>query len=180
MSILMLLFHSDFAKSQANRVLVDALTPRGDVEVIDMYALYPSGEIDLDAEVARLIAAERLILQFPVNWYAPPPLVQAWQNSVLTRMFYIHAQDEGERIRGLPLLVAATAGNTPDAYAPEGMNLFSLEELHKPLHSTAHRCAMTWSDPFLVYGANRSTPEVLAEAGLRYAARVADWASGPR
>ena len=44
--------------------------------------------IDVDAEVARLLRVERLILQFPINWYSAPPLLKAGQDHVLTRMYY--------------------------------------------------------------------------------------------
>jgi hypothetical protein len=36
-------------------------------------------------------------------------------------------------------MIAATAGNDSGAYTPEGQNLYSLDELLKPLHATAHR-----------------------------------------
>ena len=170
-----LLFHPDFAKSKANRALADAARPLDGVEIIDMTALYPDGQVDTDAEVARLFAAERLVLQFPVQWYSTPPLLKAWQDQLLTRMYYVNAKTEGERLRDLPVMVAATAGNDPSAYTPEGINLFSLEELLKPLQSTAHRCYWRWTDPYLVYRTNKSSPEELAEAGRGYADRISAW-----
>lgn len=175
MQTTILLFHPDLAKSKANRALADAARSLDGVAIVDMTALYPDGHVDADAEVGRLLAAERIILQFPIQWYSTPPLLQAWQDDVLSRMYYVHPEEEGERLRDLPVMVAATAGNDPSAYTPEGVNLFPLEELLKPLHATAHRCFWRWSDPFLVYRANTSSREELAEAGRRYAARLAEW-----
>lgn len=175
MRITILLFHPDYAQSKANRALVDAAKTIEGVEVVDMNACYPESRIDLDAEVQRLLGTERLILQFPIQWYATPPLLKAWQDEVLTRMYYIHPQEEGERMRGLPMMVSATAGNDKSAYTPEGVNLFSLEELVKPLHATAHRCLWRWTEPFLIYSSNRSSPEELAAAGRRYADHINDW-----
>ena len=172
-----LLFHPDFAKSKANRALADAARPLDGIAIVDMTALYAGGHVDVDAEVARLLAAERLILQFPIQWYSTPPLLKAWQDDVLSRMYYVHPDEEGERLRGLPVMVAATAGNDPSAYTPSGINLYPLEDLLKPLHSTAHRCFWRWTDPFLVYRANKSSPEELASAGRRYAERIASWSS---
>ncbi|MFC7553309.1 NAD(P)H-dependent oxidoreductase [Pseudoroseomonas wenyumeiae] len=140
-----------------------------------MQPLYPGGAIDVPAEVARLLRARRLVLQFPVQWYAPPPLLQQWQGTVLTRMFYEAPDTEGRRMQGRPLLVAATAGNVPEAYGPGGINLFPLEELLRPLQATASRCALAWSPPFLLHAANRLDEAGLAEAGGRYAARLRRW-----
>ena len=176
MKTTILLFHPDYAKSKANCVLVDAVRPLDGVEVVDMTATCPDGKIDLDQEVARLFQAERLVLQFPIQWYSTPSLLKSWQDQLLTRMYYINAKTEGERLRDLPVMVAATAGNDPSAYTPEGINLFPLEELLKPLHATAHRCFWRWTDPFLIYRSNKSSPEELAAAGRRYAARLTGWA----
>ncbi|PZW50331.1 putative NADPH-quinone reductase [Humitalea rosea] len=167
-----LMFHPDPSRSRANATLAAAAAELPGVEVVDMQALYPTGEIDVEREVARLLAAGRIVLQFPVQWYATPPLLKAWQDSVLTRMFYIAYEREGRALEGTPLLVAATAGNTPAAYAPTGANLFSLEELLRPLEATAHRCGLPWSQPFLLFGANRLDAPALAEAAGRYVARL--------
>jgi putative NADPH-quinone reductase len=178
MSTSILLFHPEPARSQANRALATAAGTLADVEIVDMAALYPSVDsIDADAEVARLVAADRLILQFPVQWYSTPPLLKAWQDLVLTRMFYIRPQ-EGESIRDLPLMVAATAGNDRSAYTPDGANLFALEALLRPLQATAYRCGLRWADPFLLFRANKSSPEELAAAGRAYATRISAWRAG--
>lgn len=170
---LILLFHPDFQSSRANRALADAAGSQPGTEVIDMQAIYPDERIDGDVEVARLLSAERIVLQFPVQWYSTPPLLKAWQDAVLTRMFYIHYEAEGARLAGRPLMVAATAGNVPEAYTPSGANLFSLRELLKPLQATAHRCALAWQEPFLIYNARRADAEALAAAAAHYVARLA-------
>jgi putative NADPH-quinone reductase len=175
MDTTILLFHPDFRRSNANRALVDAAIALDGVEVVDMAALYPDGGIDVEAEVQRLLNIERLVLQFPVQWYSTPPLLKAWQDSVLTRMYYLRAAEEGDRLAGLPVLVAATAGNQPSAYTAEGVNRFPLETLLHPIEATAHRCQWRWAKPFLIYGASRSGPAELAEAGERYARRLREW-----
>ena len=95
--ILILLSHPDYARSRANRALADAASRVPGIEVAHLEGLYPDGAIDADAEVARLLAAERVVLQFPVQWYATPPLLKAWQDAVLSRMFYVHPDTEGAR-----------------------------------------------------------------------------------
>lgn len=171
-----LLFHPNLAKSRANRAMAGAAATLDGVTVVDMTALYPGGHVNAGAEVARLLDAERLVLQFPVQWYSTPPLLKAWQDDVLSRMYYVNPKDEGDRLRGLPVMVAATAGNEPSAYTPAGINLFPLEDLLRPLQATAHRCYWQWTEPFLVYRANKSSPDELAEAARRYTDRITGWA----
>jgi len=176
MTTRVLVFHPDYARSHANRALGEAAAQLAGVVVHDMGSLYPGPRsIDVDAEVERLFSAERLILQFPVQWYSTPPLLKAWQDVVLTRMYYLRPEQEGERLRDLPVMVAATAGNVPEAYRPDGVNLFSLAELLRPLQSTASRCAWRWTEPFLVYRANKLSDEERGEAARSYVERIERW-----
>jgi putative NADPH-quinone reductase len=169
---LILLFHPDLARSRANRALHEAAGALSGVTIVDMQAHYPDGAIDADAEVARLLAADRIVFQFPVQWYSTPPLLKAWQDAVLTRMFYISYESEGRLIEGKPLLIAATAGNVPEAYAPGGQNRFSLRELMRPLEATAHRCGLVWQEPFLLYAVHKADAETLQLAGEHYVGRI--------
>ncbi|MET3892689.1 putative NADPH-quinone reductase [Bosea sp. OAE506] len=169
---LILLFHPHFADSRANRALIDAAATLPEAEIVDMQALYPDGRFDADAEVTRLVAADRIVLQFPVQWYSTPPLLKAWQDAVLTRMFYVAYEAEGAKLAGKPLLIVATAGNVETAYAPEGANRFPLRELLRPLEATAYRCDLTWAEPFLVYDARRADAEALQAAGDNYVSRL--------
>lgn len=174
---LILLFHPNYERSRANRALCEAASTLNDTEVVDMHQLYSDGHIDIDVEVSRLLAAARIVLQFPVQWYSTPSLLKAWQDSVLTHMFYAHPDTEGARLEGKPLLVAATAGNVPEAYAAGGINLFPLVDLLRPLQATAHRCGLPWFPLFLLYRANTLNAEELRAAGQRYRAHIEEWKS---
>lgn len=178
---LILMFHPNPAKSRANAALATAaraLDQALDVEVVDMQARYPKGRVELftdgAAEAAQLIASDRIVLQFPVQWYSTPPLVKAWQDAVLTRMMYIHPAEEGARLAGKRLMVAATAGNVPEAYRPEGANGFTLHELFAPLRATARRCGLLWEEPFLIYRADKLGEDELAQAVAAYCERLVE------
>lgn len=175
---LILLFHPDLTRSRANRAMADAAAALPGVEVVNMTAVAPDG-LDLyrdgEAEAARLLTSDRIVLQFPLQWYSTPPLLKAWQDAVLTRMFYLVYEAEGRRLEGTPLMIAATAGNIPEAYSHGGSNLMPMVDLLAPLRATAHRCGLVWSEPFLVYRADKLTPDELAAAATDYCAALSDW-----
>lgn len=176
---LILLFHPDLAKSKANAALqAAARTVRG-VQVVDMQARYPSGHVDMhadgEAEARALLEADRIVLQFAIQWYSTPALLKAWQDAVLTRMYYIHAATEGDRLAGTPLMIAGTAGNTPDAYGPGGANHFTMDELMAPLKATALRCGLPWHVPHLVFRADKLEPAELAAAQKSYVRALTDF-----
>ncbi len=175
---LILLFHPDLSRSNANAALAAAAARLSDVEVVDMQFAYPDGiemSRDGESEAARLLSAGRIVLQFPLQWYSTPPLLKAWQDAVLTRMFYINYEAEGRVLEGTELMVAATAGNAPEAYRPGGSNMFEVEALLAPLRATANRCGLKWTPPFIIYEAHKLPPEALKSAAARYADRLATW-----
>lgn len=172
---LILSFHPDPERSRANRAMLDAASTLPGLDVVDMQALYPGGNVDLDQEVDRLLRARRVVLQFPVQWYAPPSLMKQWMDAVFTRMYYVRHADEGQRLEGTPLMVAATAGNVAEAYRPDGVNLYPLEQLLRPLEATAHRCKLPYATPFLAYRANKLDAPELQVLGGRYRHHLAAW-----
>lgn len=179
---LVLLFHPDLSRSKANATLAKAAAVLPDVEVIDMQANHPDGiefERDGAAGAARLLAADRIVLQFPVQWYSKPPLLKAWQDAVLTRMFYVQYKTEGRRLEGTPLMLAATAGNVPEAYGPGGSNRFPMIELFAPLRATAHRCGLPWADPFVLYSAATLSDDEMEAAAADYAAVLSSGIATP-
>lgn len=179
---LILVFHTDLAQSRANAALARVAAAEPGVEVIDMQAVYPDGLVmsrDGAQEAARLLNADRIVLQFPVQWYSAPPLLKSWQNAVLTRMFYTEHADEGRRLAGTPLMIAATAGNAPETYGPHGANLFPLIDLFAPLRAMAHRCGLIWTEPFVVFRATSRSDEELAAAAAEYAATLGRWIAMP-
>lgn len=67
MTTVLLLAHPDFAASRANRALLAGLNDLPGLEVAELYALYPNGQIDVTVERARVLRADRLVLQVPTT-----------------------------------------------------------------------------------------------------------------
>jgi putative NADPH-quinone reductase len=181
-----LLFHPDPERSKVNTALVRAASGLHHVAIADMAALYPTGldmERDGAREAARLLRADRIVIQFPMQWYSTPALLKQWQDVVLTRMAYMRWSTEGVGLAGKPFMIAATMGAEEATYRPEGRNRYTVAELLAPLQASANRFAMDWQDPFLVFGSDVLHADDLAEAGRAYTfalARFAAPASGAR
>lgn len=179
---LILFFHPDPSRSRANAALARAAEAMPGTEVVDMQARFPAGlDMTRDGaiEAARLISAERIVLQFPLHWYAPPPLVQSWQAAVLTRMMYVLPETEGACLAGKPLKLAVTTGGAADAYRNGGRNLFPIPEMLAPMRATANRCGFVWSPPFVLHDADNLSAEQLETAARNYAADLTAWRAEP-
>ncbi len=168
MATLLLFAHPDFTASRANRGLLAGLEGLSELETVDLYALYPDGRINAAAERERLLDANRLVLQFPLQWYSTPPLLKAWQDAVLTPLFYLEPEIAASTT-GLPVLAATTTGGPPASYQPVGM---TINELFAPLRATVRKCGWLWQAPFAVHDARNLDDSALAQAGQHYRARV--------
>jgi putative NADPH-quinone reductase len=167
MTTILLLAHPNFAESRANRAMLAGLDGLPGLEIADLYALYPDGKVDYAVERARLLRADRLVLQFPLFWYSTPPLLKHWQDVVLTPLFYVEP-DVAAATAGLPVLAATTTGGPTANYQPGN----TIDGLLAPLGATARRCGWRWQTPFALHDVRNLDDAALAQAGEVYASVV--------
>jgi putative NADPH-quinone reductase len=173
---LILNFHPDPARSRINAALADAAARLPEVEVRTMANDRQGATFDYAVEIERIVSAERLVLQFPVQWYSGPSLLADWMAQILTIAFYVRTQEDGARIEGRRLMIAAVAGNTPENYQPQGRVAIPLPELLRPFEAMARRCGLEWNEPFMVFRSSFLTDDELAREAGRYCERLEQFA----
>ncbi|MGX7896697.1 NAD(P)H-dependent oxidoreductase [Tsuneonella sp. HG222] len=173
-------FHPGYQPSRVNAAMTRAVEELDGVEAIDMYALYPHEDglkAAEDFEVERLFKADRLCVQFPVHWFATTPRAMGWQDLVLNRLCFTHPE-EGEIVKGLPFMIAATAGQSEESYGRGHANLYTLHELMRPWEVTAKQMGFAWHEPFFAYGADDYDDADVAAVAQDFAAQIAAWDAG--
>jgi len=170
MTTVLLLAHPDFAMSRANRALLAGLNDLSGLEVTELYALYPDGQIDFAVERERVLRADRLVLQFPLYWYSTPPLLKHWQDMVLTPLFYLEPHI-GALTAGLPLLAATTTGGPSGSYKMSG-SAGTIDELLAPLKATTRKCGWLWQAPFALHDVHNLDDAALVRAGDDYKSAI--------
>lgn len=152
--VLVLFAHPGQRHSKVNVMMAKTARSVDGITFADLYAEYPTFNIDIDAEQARLLEHDVIVLQFPVYWYSTPSLLKEWQDLVLEYGFaYGH---DGDRLKGKTVLVAATAGGDEEAYSIHGRNHFNLRTLLSPLEQTANLCQMHFAPPFILFAASQA------------------------
>ena len=76
--------------------------------------LYPDYRIDVEAEQKKLVAADIIVLQFPIFWYSMPALLAKWMEDV-----FVHGFSPGTTDKALvhkKLLLSFTTGAPESAY----------------------------------------------------------------
>ncbi len=123
----------------------------GGIDFVDLYALYPRHDIDIDVEQRRLLAHDAILFQSPLFWYSTPSLVKEWIDLVLEHGFaYGHG---GDKLAGKVMMMALSAAGPTDAYAPGGYQRYPLRTFLTPFEQTAHLCGMRFAAPYVIYGA---------------------------
>ncbi len=150
MRSLVIVSHPTLARSRANALLVDAVRGLPAVEIRHLEALYPDGRIDVRAEQAAALSAERIVFQFPFCWYATPPLLKRWLDDVLE--YGWSYGPGGTKLNGKTLQLVVTTGGPEAGYRPGGYNMYPVRELLRPLEVTANLMGMTLAEPLVLYG----------------------------
>ena len=124
---------------------------------MDLYAEYPSGDIDIDCEQQRLRDHDVVVFMFPLFWYSTPALLKEWQDLVLEYGFAYGTG--GTALHGKQFLCAITAGGRESAYREQGYNHYSIRQLLRPLEQTATLCGMQYLPPYALFGSRTAVEE---------------------
>ena len=150
-SILILYAHPRHDGSVANKAMRQYAAESHATTLVDLYAEYPTFEIDVAREQDRLDRHDIIVFQHPIFWYSAPAIVKEWQDLVLQHGYAYGAN--GDKLRGKVTLNVVTSGGSDSAYSSAGTNNFSLRELLRPFEQTANLCGMIYLPPFVLYKA---------------------------
>lgn len=105
--------------------------------------------IDIEKEQAQLRQADRIILQFPLYWYAAPAGLKQWEDTVLTRTFVYG--DHRYPLAGKELGIVVTTGMPAKAFQRGGAEQITLDAALAPLAAVANRAKMKWLPTFAIH-----------------------------
>jgi NAD(P)H dehydrogenase (quinone) len=90
---------------------------------------------EVEAEIAKIEAADLMIWQFPLWWFGLPGILKGWVDRVFAmgRTYGLgHIYGTGV-FRGKRALLSLTTGGPEEAYAPDGFN-GDIEAVLRPIH----------------------------------------------
>ncbi|GGI71499.1 NAD(P)H-dependent oxidoreductase [Shewanella gelidii] len=155
--VLVLYAHPSQHRSEANQPLYEAASQMPHVTVVDLYAEYPTFNINIDREQQRLMSHDVIIFQFPLYWYSTPAILKEWQDLVLEYNFAYGSR--GGALKNKVFFCAITAGGKAEAYRAEGFNHFKIREILYPLEQMASLTGMRYVAPFALFGARTAKEE---------------------
>lgn len=185
--ILVLLSHPQLEHSRVARALADAarrvaasVGPSADgpqIEVRDLYALYPDYLVDVAAEQAALAGVQLLVWLHPVHWYGMPPLMKLWLDEVFS--FGWAYGPGGTALAGADLWLATSTGGPAESYHPAGYNRYFFDAFLPPYEQTAALAGMRFLPPLVLHGAHRADAAAIAAHAQVFADRLRCYPAWP-
>lgn len=108
---------------------------------------------DVAGEIAKLRAADLIVLHFPIWWFAPPAMVKGWTERVLMHGHLHTTRDRFDRGRmaGKRVLFCVTNGANEAQTGPDGKE-GDTRLLLWPLAHTFRYCGATVLEPVILRG----------------------------
>jgi len=134
---------------------------------------------DVAAEQRKLLAADAVILQFPLWWFGMPAILKGWVDRVFAYGLAYGYKGAGNRYRygegafqGKRALLSVTIGGAAEDYSARGIN-GPLEQLLFPItHGTLFFPGMDVLPTHAVYGTGRIDAEGAAAAKAAWRSRL--------
>jgi NAD(P)H dehydrogenase (quinone) len=164
--------HPDLSSSRINAAWYKAIESLPGVNVIDLYGRYPDGKIDIVAEQRLIEAHDRIVLQFPMQWYNCTPLLKQWIDDVFAAGW---AYGGGRAVAGKTLCIAVSTYSKASDYQKGGRYGRTLDELTSPFEVLALRVEMLYQPGFFLSGLESLSDEELAASTRQYRNFVASF-----
>lgn len=169
--IVVLLGHPNLRTSRVNRRMLSALAEwppadaRTDVQIRDVYSLYPDYSIDVPLEQSVLQSAQLIVLQHPMYWYSMPALLKLYVDEVFMEGWAYGEGGQALAGKDLWLAVSAGSGTEPRALHPNRR----FEHCLPPYRQTAEQCGMRFLPPFVLHTDLTTTLDEVERHAQRYA-----------
>jgi len=142
--------HPRWRDSRVNLQLLKAAQAVAHVDVNDLYNRYPDFTIDVEAEQARVAAADLLVMLHPIQWYSMPALQKLWVEEVLSFGWAYGAA--GKALEGKDFWLVTTTGGPESSFHPQGYNRYFFDAFLPPYEQTAALCGMRFLPPLVFHG----------------------------
>lgn len=135
---------------------------------------------DVEAEQRKILAADAVVLQFPLWWFGMPAIMKGWVDRVWAYGLAYGYRNAGNAHRygeggfaGKRALLAVSVGGPAEDYGPRGIN-GPLDQLLFPItHGTLFFPGMQVLPSFAVYGTGQMDGAAMASAAAAWRARLA-------
>ena len=170
-NILIVIGHPSWEHSVANKGIVKALSGLDNKIVFsNIKTLYPDGNINIEAEQQKLLDADVVVFQFPIQWFGAPSIMHKYMEDVLTYGFAYGPS--GSKLKEKHFIASFTTGAPEAAYSRTGIEGYTMDELIPPIVATPVYCGLKWNGYVCSYGMVNAANEACESHALRLIEKI--------
>lgn len=143
MKTLVIVSHPEIENSMVQNFLKASCTG---LEEVTWHVL--PATLDVAFEQAQLKAHDRIILQFPLYWYAAPASLKNWLDTVLTGDFAFNGI---QPLAGKEFGLVVSTGIAAKHFQAGGSEQATMSEILRPYELVARKLGMTYLTPFVIH-----------------------------
>ncbi|OZB98952.1 NAD(P)H-dependent oxidoreductase [Paenibacillus sp. XY044] len=152
MKTFVIVTHPNIETSVINKRWVEELLKYPEKYTVhELYKTYPDGNIDVEKEQQLVESHDRLVLQFPIQWFNCPPLLKQWLDEVLA-YGWAYGSNGGDKLKSRKVALGVSAGIKKADYSETGRYRYTLEQLLAPFETTFRYCNADYRPVFAFYG----------------------------
>lgn len=171
MRILVIAAHQNIEKSRINKRWLAELREYPDqITVNELYKVYPDYAINPENEQDLVARHDRIVLQFPIQWYSMPALLKQWIDDVFTTSWLFGAG--GKAVTGKELVLAMSIGGDESSYQSGGLIGYTISELIRPFQAFANQIGMTFLPHYKFYGAVKAKDDIIENSASHYVEHI--------
>lgn len=172
MKVLVIVAHPDLEKSKVNKRWVEELNKNKKITVNNLYEKYPNSVIDVKAEQKLLTKHDRIVFQFPLQWYNIPPILREWQDKVLEHG-WAYGIEYGA-VEGKEFIAAVAISAPKSSYQSGGYNRFTMSEILRPLEATSNLLGMRYLPSFNLFSTVGLNENEIDQSAKEYVSYILD------
>lgn len=171
MRILVVAAHPNIEQSRVNKRWLAELHEYPDhITVHQLYQAYPDFAINAKKEQDLLVRHERIVLQFPIQWYSMPALLKQWMDDVFTTSWLFG--EGGRAVAGKELVLAMSIGGDESSYQSGGLIGYTISELVRPIQAFANQIGLTFLPHYKFYGAVKAKDDQIDTSAACYVKHI--------
>jgi len=171
MRILVIAAHPKIEQSRVNkRWLAELREYPNQITVHELYKAYPDFAINAENEQDLVARHDRIVLQFPIQWYSAPALLKQWLDDVFTTSWLFGAG--GKAVAGKELVLAMSIGSDEASYQSGGLIGYTISELVRPIQVFSNQIGMAFLPPYKLYGAVKAMDEQVENSASSYVKHI--------
>lgn len=152
MKTLIVAAHPSMETSTVNKRWVEELKKYPETYTVhELYKVYPTEEIVVEKERELIESHEKLVLQFPIQWFNSPSLLKKWMDEVFD-YGWAYGSNGGDKLKKRKVALAVSAGIRSSDYSKEGRYGHTLEQILIPFETTFSYCQADYQSIHAFYG----------------------------